>query len=670
MVRSTTARRTVATGTVVAVLTALLVVAVPAVPADAVEVRTAGTERLLGGLSRQRLEVRLPDGSVARGNALRFSPDDPDLELRPALAQDTVAGLSRMSSLAAAERRRGAVAGVNGGYFLRRPWGAPNGLFVTDSRVIAGDSVSRSGLPAGRAVVGIRPDQSLLMDQLSVRLWMQLPDSAVPAPDEPTEPLDPHDPDDPLAPIDPDDPLEPDDPLDVVDPSRLSVDELNRQVRTDTDGTAPRDGELLVYDRTYGTRIEVPAGSVLLVVDDLALPSAGETGARVLERRVPTADTTWTVAPDTSVILAYGSRAPDLAGVVVGDTVGVEVEVVPFNDPAGSWGGLASALPGGGLLIRQGQVRSGASHTAEGLDHARTRRARTAIARLSGGTTMLVTIDETGGSSGLTLHELGRALRALGATDAVALDGGGSSTMTIDAATVNRPSDPNRGHSSGLFVYTATPPPTRQLEAACPAGVAPSAGFVDTAATVHVAAVDCLAWWQVTSGVTPQRFDPAGSVTRGQMATFLARWIDDLATRGSGRALAASAVLGFDDVRPDDVHAPAIARLAAVDIIRGRSSGGYDPAASVSRAETATLLRRALEYATATTLAAGRDTFVDDTGLVHEASLDQLAAIGVFGGIGGFSVAPDDDVSRGAMASLLMRAGDHLVERGVVAPPA
>ena len=55
----------------------------------------------------------------------------------------------------------------------------------------------------------------------------------------------------------------------------------------------------------------------------------------------------------------------------------------------------------------------------------------------------LIVVDGRGASSeGMTLPELADLLKALGARDALNLDGGGSSVMVIRGETVNRPSDP------------------------------------------------------------------------------------------------------------------------------------------------------------------------------------------------------------------------------------
>ena len=54
----------------------------------------------------------------------------------------------------------------------------------------------------------------------------------------------------------------------------------------------------------------------------------------------------------------------------------------------------------------------------------------------------------------MSLGELGDALLSLGAGEAMNLDGGGSSTLWIDGAVVNHPSDPTgeRAVGNALFV--------------------------------------------------------------------------------------------------------------------------------------------------------------------------------------------------------------------------
>ncbi len=634
-----------ATGRIAATLTAVLTAAVlvPASPADAdvSEVRTRDTTRLLDGITHTRLEVRLNDGSLARGNLLRFRPDAAGLEMRPVSAGNTVAGLEQMSTLARRELPRGALAGINGGYWLNRPAGAPNGLHVESGRLWAGKSVNRSGNAVNsedqeiaRGIVGIDAAGALIMDRLGVTLTVDVPDI----------------------------------------PSRppLELDEINRQVRTSTDGTRSVDGELLLFDENYGTSFSVPGGSTLLEIDDVSLGTSGRVGATVHNVRQPTNDTSFRVPEGRAVLLAYGDRAPEIADVTVGMQVGVTVEIAPHHTAAEAWADIAGAVAGGPLLIRDGQRQSVQAWRSEAFSesHLTGRQPRTAIAHDTDGRIMLLTVDgrQQGWSVGMTLRELSATLLDLGARDAVNLDGGGSTAMTVDGRFRNRPSQTTRSIANALFVYAEPPPPARGLDLACPSGT-PRAGFTDTVGTIHESSIDCLAWWGVTTGVTADTYAPTARVTRAQMATFLAQWIDDVADRGAGQALPSDVPHRFTDVSAENPHGDNIHRLAEAGILTGRDPSTFSPSAPVSRAQTATLIRGAVEFASGTDVADARDTFVDDAGNVHEPAIDALAHLGVITGVGGFSYAPGDDVTRGSMAALVMRASDHLVEEGVVTPP-
>lgn len=72
-----------------------------------------------------------------------------------------------------------------------------------------------------------------------------------------------------------------------------------------------------------------------------------------------------------------------------------------------------------------------------------TRHPRTAVARLKDGKFLFLTADgRTEQSAGLGLEDLAAYLVELGATDAINLDGGGSTTMYLNGRIVNQPSDP------------------------------------------------------------------------------------------------------------------------------------------------------------------------------------------------------------------------------------
>jgi len=112
--------------------------------------------------------------------------------------------------------------------------------------------------------------------------------------------------------------------------------------------------------------------------------------------------------------------------------------------------------------------------------------------------------------------------------------------------------------------------------------------FSDTAGTTHHEAIGQLAALGVMQGGTDGRFDPGGTVTRAQMATFLARLWEALT--GAPLPEAASP---FTDVAAS-IHADSIGRVADAGIAEGISSTAYAPDRAVTREQMATFLTRLL----------------------------------------------------------------------------
>ncbi len=612
----------------VLVTAALTFAVVPAASAAAVEIRNHDPERLLGAVSISDFEVVLSDGSLARGNVVQFSESDPAVEFRSRLARGTVAGTEGMVPLAKRALGEGAIAGINGGYRLpRTPWGAPNGLFVDGGRLEQGQAVNRAGLPTGRGMVGWTRGGQVVMDRILVTHTYDRFNGSQVAP----------------------------------------IDELNRQP-----WLAP---EMLLYSDRFGTSVAVPAGSSVATLAGLELRSTGRSEGQVTSVRQFEADGTVAVPRDRHLLVATGARRAEVADAVPGEVFGVTTTITPTATPAGGWDDLFGGVAGGQLLVQAGRILPSdqwVELAAFDPGHVFDRHPRTAIGRSDGGHVLLVTVDgrRPGWSTGLTMRELAEVMVALGADDAVNLDGGGATTMTIDGAIWNRPSETGRGVMDGLFVHVRKPEPARDTGSACGDEVVlVSASFADIAGTTHQTSIDCLYGWGVTAGVTPTAYDPNGSVTRAQMASFLARWLDDHAARGSGASLPASAELLFRDVSPNSVHASSIARLSKAGIISGRTATTYQPGAPVTRAQTASLISGAIAHATGNALPAGGDTFYDDNRSAHEASINRLAAARLVAGTGGFSYRPSDPVTRGAMASIMMHSTAQLVDDGVAVPP-
>jgi hypothetical protein len=143
------------------------------------------------------------------------------------------------------------------------------------------------------------------------------------------------------------------------------------------------------------------------------------------------------IPPDGYVISAVGAKAKALEKAQKGQTAKVEFRTQP------EWPNLRHAIGGGPRLVKDGRV-----YITAGLERFRPdvtfgAAPRTAVGVRADGKLLLVTVDgrQPGISEGVTLQELAELMIQLGARDAMALDGGGSTTFWLRGQLRNRPSD-------------------------------------------------------------------------------------------------------------------------------------------------------------------------------------------------------------------------------------
>jgi hypothetical protein len=93
-------------------------------------------------------------------------------------------------------------------------------------------------------------------------------------------------------------------------------------------------------------------------------------------------------------------------------------------------------------LIKDGKIDITWEGEGSSKSFVETKHPRTAVAKLKDGKFLLVTVDGRSESSGgISLNDLAAFLLEQGASDALNLDGGGSTTMYVDGKVVNHPSD-------------------------------------------------------------------------------------------------------------------------------------------------------------------------------------------------------------------------------------
>src|SRR4051812_34318701 len=209
----------------------------------------------------------------------------------------------------------------------------------------------------------------------------------------------------------------------------------------------------------------------------------------------------------------------------------------------------------------------------------------------------------------------------------------------------------------------ATPPPVQDTSTFC-ANATTTNPFSDVSASAnaaHFKNILCLVSAGITQGKTATTYGPGDVVTRAQMATFIARSIDEanaLAQPGANlNALPPyDGVNRFTDVSSSDTtHTPNINRLAKAGIVNGKTSVTYDPTGTVTRGQMASFINRAEKFLTGTAYSTNQDFFTDDTGNTHEANINAIASVGIANGVGGGVYAPDQGVQRDQMASFLIR---------------
>lgn len=179
-----------------------------------------------------------------------------------------------------------------------------------------------------------------------------------------------------------------------------------------------------------------------------------------------------------------------------------------------------------------------------------------------------------------------------------------------------------------------------------------SGTFIDDDGHTFEADIEWLATEGITRGCNPPTnnlFCPDDLVTRGQMAAFLHRALNDV--------LAPSKQVDFIDDNGNTFEAD-IEWLGGVGVTRGcnpPTNNRYCPNEFVTRGQMAAFLVRALGY----TDDGGGNLFVDDNGSVFESDIDKLGAAGVTRGCNPPTnnlFCPKDLVTRGQMAAFLHRA--------------
>ena len=310
---------------------------------------------------------------------LRLEPGKVDLH--SALAQDEVLGTETVLEIS---RRRKAIAAINAGFFA--PNGDPAGLLKVN-----GELVSEMMRPRGAVAISSPSARSLqlLFDRVTAQVSVS---------------------------------------FETPDGQQVVVD-------ASIDGVRQRDA-LTVYTPRFHEDTATAGAGVEWVLQGRPL--------KVVARRDGAEPTR---IPGDGVVLSFGglNPPPSLNALGVGQEVRLSSRYrAELGADSRPWESAHDIVGGAGLLVKGGKPI--ADWTVEDLRQGfdTERHPRTMIGVDEESDVWLVAVDgrQPDHSIGMTFKDLQRLAARLGLRDALNLDGGGSTTMVVRDAIVNRPSDP------------------------------------------------------------------------------------------------------------------------------------------------------------------------------------------------------------------------------------
>ena len=161
--------------------------------------------------------------------------------------------------------------------------------------------------------------------------------------------------------------------------------------------------------------------------------------------------------------------------------------------------------------------------------------------------------------------------------------------------------------------------------------------------------VACIFMLGVTTGTSATTYSPKATVTREQMASFLARLYEKL----SGTPAPVTET-PFTDVDETSFASDDISRIFGLGITRGTSSTTYSPKATVTREQMASFLARLYEQISGTPAPVTETPFTDvDETSFASADIGRIFGLGITTGTSSTTYSPKDPVTREQMATFL-----------------
>jgi uncharacterized protein YigE (DUF2233 family) len=375
--------------------------------------------------------IRSSGGDPLVINSLKIDMKQAGLRLEPFIAHGTLlppSPLTPKETVGDFAKDQNAIAAVNGDYF-EEP-GFPVGLTIQNGQLIC------DSLP-WRTAFGITGDNSVRMGMIVTQAE-----------------------------------------FDAADGSDRFLDAINRPLSSN---------QIVLLTPLYSSMAHVSNKATIVTLNNITGTMAlGSSITAIAAAPVPGSETA-PIAPNSAMLAGSGSGAQWLqAHVKAGDVVKIRFNAYPtpslaglprgvyasrdafhcVHDDSGIWKNVQQAFSGGPVLVQNGVVNVDwrTEHFTD-PSFANDRAPRTAIGVTKNGNILLVTVDgRQSQSKGVTLTDMGNIMVSLGAVQAMNLDGGGSTEMTVGGLYVNSPSDgAPRRVAEALALLSTTSQPTRRV---------------------------------------------------------------------------------------------------------------------------------------------------------------------------------------------------------------
>lgn len=333
-------------------------------------------------------------------HALRFSPGSPFVRPKPEMAQLAIYAPDESKGreeLSALVRRTGAVAGINADFF---PFtGDPLGAMVRNGELISPPFPERAVFAWGSSIASVG------------RLkWKAT--------------------------------------LYPEDAEKIEIDAMNEEWG--------EDGFVLNTAAAGLSMGKLPNAHIVIKLDDAKVPPSGKVTG-VFES-VVTDQEAVAIEGDRAVLLARGeARISRLAKLRPGQKVTIDISTLGLD-----WSRVDNVVGGGPFLVVAGRKYIDWKEAGFKDTFALKRHPRTAVGKTKEGDMWFVAVDgRQPMSDGATLDEMANIMIALGCTDAINLDGGGSTALNLYGLGMNRPSDgKERPISNAVLFMGPVPQPT------------------------------------------------------------------------------------------------------------------------------------------------------------------------------------------------------------------